>query len=361
MKQLEHLLILTPGFPNDEQETECLPAVQQFIHCYRRLYPHVHISVLSLHYPFYKTSYQWHGLNVLSIQGKNKTGFKRFHVIWKAMRAGLKINQNIKIDAILSLWLTDAAFAGKLIAKRLGIPHFTWMHGQEVKPGNKYVRLLKPDSTQLAAISAFQNEVFFKNYGMRAAHIISNGVNEDVFPAFNNGERAIDVLAVGSLIPLKQFHLFIEVVKHLKEQVNKDIRAVLIGDGVLDIELEKLIATYDLADNVQMIHKAKHDKVLNAMNNAKVLVHPSSYEGHSTVMLEALYSGCKVVSFIPVGEQDVEEHYLCSDLEEMKATCVQLLTQHMVHTRVKYADMNESAARLNDILQSMMNDAAYSR
>lgn len=361
MKKLEHLLILTPGFPNDEQETECLPAVQQFIHCYRKLFPAVHLSVLSLHYPFNKSNYQWHGLDVLSICGKNQTGLKRFPIIWKAMRAGLKINRKAKVDAVLSLWLTDAAFAGKLITKRLNIPHLVWMHGQEVKPGNKYIRLLKPTGGQLAAISTFQNDVFYKNYGMKAEHIISNGINEDVFPGFNDGIRTIDVLAVGSLVPLKQFHLFVEVVKYLKENVDEQINAVLIGDGVMDEDIEQLIDKWGLMDNIRMVHKAKHDQVLNAMNDAKVFVHPSSYEGHSTVMLEALYSGCKVVSFIPVGNHDTDKHFLCSDMEEMKTTCAGLLKQQLVHERIKYADMNDSASHLNDILYSMINDATYSR
>jgi glycosyltransferase involved in cell wall biosynthesis len=350
---LKHLLILIPGFPKNEDDTTCLPAVQQFLLCYQRQFPGVKISLISLHYPYHHSFYQWNGIDVYPIGGKNQAGIKKAKIISKAIFVANKINRRAKIDTVLSFWLTDAALTGKLIAHFLRAPHFIWMQGQDARGGNKYMRWVKPDLNRLATLSEYQNEVLYKNYSLKAAHVINNGINDAIFPVFNDHNREIDLLAAGSLIPLKQYHLFIELIKYLKENGHENIKAVLAGDGILSGTLRELVIKYNLEKNIELTGELPHKTVLNLMNNAKIFIHPSEYESQSTVALEALYSGCNVLSFLPIGNKYVDSFFFCTDFSEMRDKTMHLLSHPLPAARIKYNDMEESAAQMHSILQSL--------
>lgn len=351
---LRHLLILIPGFPKNEDDSTCLPPVQQFLLCYRRKFPEVKISVITLHYPYHTTPYQWNGIDVYPIDGRNGSGLKRGLIISKAIRIARTINKREKPDLVFSFWLTDAALAGKLISGFLRVPHFIWMQGQDARAGNKYIRLIRPDVNNLGTLSDYHNEVLFKNYGIKATHVIDNGINEMIFPELNNGPRNIDLFAAGSLIPLKQYHLFIELVKYLKENGFANIKAELAGDGLLRNSLEQLIKERQLSDNIKLLGSISHKAVLDKMNDSKVFIHTSSYESQSTVVLEALYSGCNTFSFLPIGAKEYENFFFCKDLNEMKTKASQLLSGQTLHKRVKYNDMEDSANKAHAILGSIL-------
>lgn len=353
-KKLNHLLIITPGFPTDELDTSCIPSLQQFVLNYKKLYPELHITVLSLHYPFHKSKYKWHGLDAFSLQGQNKSGFRRAITICKAYRKMLSIHRKCNINAVLSIWVTDAAYAGKLAARRLHVPFFAWAWGQDVKPGNKYLKLITPKSEEIAVLSDFQNEILLQSYGFNAKYVIPNAITEEAFPVFNTGRRDIDLLAVGSLIPLKQYHLFIELVKWYKENIQSSVTAVLTGDGILKGELLEISKQYGLNENITFTGSVSHNQVLDLMNNAKLFVHPSMYEGHSTVLLEALYSGCKTMSFVPVSARNVNNFTHCKNLDEMKSAIKKYVLNKQTTERVLYNTWKQNVVQIHTILQSML-------
>src|SRR5690606_22909873 len=93
-----------------------------------------------------------------------------------------------------------------------------------------------------------------------------------------------------------------------------------------------------------------HAALLQLMNNSKTFLHTSTYEGMSTVMLEALYSGCEVVSSMPVSSGDVNRHNLCGTEEEMTTTIEVLLTRNAKPERVLVHDMEDSARQVVALL-----------
>jgi glycosyltransferase involved in cell wall biosynthesis len=350
---ISHLLLITPGFPEDEEDTSCLPAVQQFILSYRQVYPAVKISIISLHYPAYRKDYKWKGVKVYAIANNNRGGIFKAVSFFRINRLVKRIQNMFPIDGILSFWLSDTALVAKLAAKKLDVPYLIWMHGQDAKAGNKYLQLVDPGMQRLAAISEQQRNVFTDAYGQTPAHLIHNGINEEIFPPLNEYERTIDLLAVGSLTALKQYHTFIELVGWLKDNGFDAINTLLAGEGPLEDNLKKEIKARGLEGNIKFAGKLPHQEVLRLMNDAKLFVHTSSYEGHSTVMLEALYSGCHVVSYIPVGDKQAEHFNLCNDEEQMKKTCFDLLQMKLAHNRIKCTDMKDSAKQVQAILTSM--------
>jgi glycosyltransferase involved in cell wall biosynthesis len=294
------LVILSPGWASNEADTPCLPAQQVFVRAVNRNYPQLQVVVIAFEYPFRRDDYKWFGNQVIAIGGWKNGWINKLHTcltVWKILN---RLRRTNEVIGLLSFWLDGCALIGKYYAKWKGLRHHTWILGQDARVGNRFVPLVRPTEEQLIAMSDFLAREFKKNYGIRPAHIIPNGVDASLYgpgPAV----RDIDVLGVGSLIPLKQYDLFIEVVYKLSLAM-PGIRAVLCGKGPEWDRLTKLIEQYGLQSNIELVGEKPHIEAIRLMQRAKMLLHPSSYEGFSTVCLEALYAGAHVISFCdPVG------------------------------------------------------------
>jgi glycosyltransferase involved in cell wall biosynthesis len=318
------LIILTPGFPADEADTTCIPPQQVFVRALKENYPKLQIIVLSFQYPFEEKEYLWHGIKVIAFGGQEKGRARRmltWFKVWQCLRA---IKERHNCLGILSFWLGDVAFVGSIFAKWNKLKHYSWLLGQDAKIGNKYARWIKPRSTELVAISDFIVKQYYQNYGIMPGHVIPAGVSLQPFKEIGD-ERDIDLLAAGSLIPLKRYHLFVELVSKLKKE-NQNIRAVLCGAGPEMERLRASVAELELNDNLILKGELPHQQVLDLMQHTKVFVHPSEYEGFSTVCLEALDAGAGVVSFIKAMDAEVPNWHIAKTSEEMHGVAKELLS-----------------------------------
>jgi glycosyltransferase involved in cell wall biosynthesis len=260
-----------------------------------------------------------------------------------------KIIREENVQAILSIWMLDCAMVSEFLSKELNIPHFCWMHGQDARSGNKFVNKIKPKSERVMAISDLLQKEFEKNYGIKAAYVIENGVGEEIFPEFNSGDRKIDVLGVGSLNSNKNYSLFIDVIAQLKTEFPQ-LKAMLIGDGSQRKMLENRIDALGLREIVEMKGSVPRNEVLHHMSKAKIFLHTSNYEGSSGVIMEALYSGCYVVSTISLSLKPVKNLELASNAEELKAKIASLLSGKIQPERVVYNTMRNSAEKMLSVI-----------
>ena len=114
---MKTLVILTPGFPKDEQDSTCLPAFQQFVLSVQKLYPNQGLIIISFQYAFEKKNYLWFGNRVISVGGKNKPGIYRLITWVKAWRILNKLKKEIEITGVLSLWLSECSLIAKYFCK----------------------------------------------------------------------------------------------------------------------------------------------------------------------------------------------------------------------------------------------------
>ncbi|RWY55702.1 glycosyltransferase family 4 protein [Mucilaginibacter gilvus] len=319
----ETLIILTPGFPADEMDTTCIPPQQVFVKALKDNYPKLRIIILSFQYPFQEKEYLWHGIKVIAFGGQGKGGLARMATWFKAWQCLRAIKERHKPIGILSFWLGEVAFVGSLFAKWNKLKHYSWLLGQDAKAGNKYARRIKPQSVNLIAISEFIVNQYQQNYGVKPGHVIPVGVSSQPFKDVGN-MRDIDLLAAGSLIPLKRYHLFVELVKELKKD-HPNIRAVLCGAGPEMERLSAMLAESELEDNLILKGELPHQQVLELMQQAKVFIHPSEYEGFSTVCLEALAACATVVSFIKAMDENLPNWHIANTTEEMNRIAGELL------------------------------------
>jgi hypothetical protein len=99
------------------------------------------------------------------------------------------------------------------------------------------------------------------------------------------------IVFAGRICEQKRPMLLAEILKGVHDR-GLDFRALIIGDGELKHQFEKLIGDYQLTDSVQMLGSLAHRHWLEIIAAADVLLMPSEYEGISVALLEAIASGC---------------------------------------------------------------------
>jgi glycosyltransferase involved in cell wall biosynthesis len=324
-KDRKCLIILIPGFPADEDDTTCVPFPQAFVQNLKLLNPSLHITVLTFQYPFSKVIYEWHGVEVHAFNGRNKGRLNRLWMWGKVwVRLG-KIFRSENVIGILSFWLGETALIAKYASKKYGVKSFTWLLGQDARRNNRYVSMIKPAPESLIALSDFLADEFHRNYGLRPRYIIPPGIDTGSYPA-RPPFRHIDVLAVGSLIPLKQYDQFIKIIAVMVRNY-PGLKSVICGDGPDRERLQQLIHDLHLSNHIELLGELKHEKILEVMQDARILLHPSSYEGFSTVCAEALYAGAQVVSYCKPMNVDFEHFHIVETMDEMKDKAEELLKE----------------------------------
>ena len=323
-KGCKTLIILSPGFPKDEMDTTCLPFLQQFVIELKAQFPGLQVLILALEYPFVRQSYLWNGIQVFSFNGWKKGRILKLFTWQHVLKTMRKIRAENEVVGLLSLWCGACAYLGDHFAKRNNLKHFCWIQGQDAKKGNRYVSMIRPSPSGLIAISDFIQSEFEKNYAVRPKQVIPAGINPAEF-TMPSTTRPIDILGVGSLIPLKQYSLFIEIIYLIKQSI-PGIHAVICGKGPEEATLKTLMLRYDLQNNIVLAGELPHAEIVQFMMKSKVFLHTSTYEGFSIACMEALYAGSHVLSFVRSMYYDIEHWHILSTKEQMAEKARILLT-----------------------------------
>jgi glycosyltransferase involved in cell wall biosynthesis len=336
-------IILTPGFASSEADTSCLPMQQTFVKSISRLCPEIEIIVLSFQYPFCRKTYKWFDATVTSFNGRNKGGLPGVFLRRRVSRTLRRIHKTKQVIGLLSFWLGECAYIGKKFAEKNGLTHCCWLFGQDAKANNKYLQRISVRSNELIALSDFLQQEFERNYGLKPFAVIPPGIEKRFV---NKIPRDIDLLAAGSLIPLKQFDIFIKSVAAIKKYY-PTIKAVLIGDGPERAKLEKLISDLDIENNILIAGNISHEEVLNTMQRTKILLHPSSYEGFSGVCQEALSNGAYVISFCRAMKEDILQWHIVQSRNEMIEKAIAILgDESTVFNKIDFQSMETTAKQI---------------
>lgn len=342
------LIILTPGFPKDEADTTCLPLQQALVKAIKKQYPQLNLVVMAFYYPFKQKKYNWNGIPVQAFAGNNWLKLLKVYNWVKVWRALRKLKRKQNIAGILSFWIGECALVGQYFAKAHKLKHYCWILGQDAKPGNPYFSLLKTDGGSLIALSDFILDSMTDNYNITPRHMIPGGIDGSMFDT-RQQERVIDIMAAGSLIGLKQYHLFIEVVCRLKQRF-PNIKAVLCGNGPDYARLKSMITKLRMENHIALMGEVPHRQVLETMQQSKVFLHTSNYEGLGMVCLEALYAGAKVVSLVQPIHQPIANWHIAANTVEMAAIAAGILQdQHIIYQQTAPYLIEDVANRIVEL------------
>ncbi|RFM28266.1 glycosyltransferase [Deminuibacter soli] len=351
MNSKQHtLVILAPAFPADETDSAWVPSKQLFVQVLKKQFPSLHIEVLTFNYPYHTHTYYWQGATVTSFNGMHARKLQRAGVwmrVWQKLRA---LRKRSNIIGLFSFWCGECALVGSYFGKLHHIPHYCWVSGQDAKRENRLVKLIRPGEAELVTISRFLTDRFYASHAIRPQHLIPIGIDATQF-APSNGIRDIDILGAGSLIPLKQYAVFISAVKQLQQQF-PGIKAVLCGGGAEQERLQAQIDALQLQNNITITGMLHHHEVLQYMQRSKVFLHPSAYEGFGAVCLEAMYAGCQVISFTdPMYLQLSNWHIVQNESMMVEKAAALLHDTHTVYQPFLLYSMSDSVKAVMRLFQ----------
>lgn len=142
---------------------------------------------------------------------------------------------------------------------------------------------------------------FYPGIDQSKIRVIYNGVSEsyfriaddllDDFPEFHSLRNKKVLLYVGHRSSYKNFDKVVDAMKFL----NDDYLLVIVGEQLNDLELKNINS--NLSSHQYMIFSKIGNEKLNVLYNISfAFLYPSSYEGFGIPILEAMKTGCPVVT-----------------------------------------------------------------
>lgn len=286
------ILIITPGFAENEQDTSCIPALQELVLSLSAI-SDFELKIIALHFP-QKKRYTWHNIAVESL-GKNNPKRLRKALALKDFSSFLRKEiAEFNPDLLHGFWLTDAGYITALEAKRKKLPAVVTAMGQDVSP-KFYTKRIRNWKTPVVAISEYQKK-HLQKMGIEPVQVIAHGLPSITA---NGTSKKYDIVVVGSLITVKNPLFALTCLRTLIEK-QPQLKAAFIGDGPLKESALRFAQENGLTNQLEFLGHLSREKTLQQMKNAQILLHTAQFEGFGLVLIEALALGLHVVS-TPVG------------------------------------------------------------
>lgn len=318
-----HIVIISPIFAVDEQDTINLPFLQ--LHCKELLTRGVKLTIISEQYPM-GPDYQWNGVQVITIKRKTPKAIYKFLRKYRMRAALKKIHHEHPVQVIHNYWFNILGEISERFALKNNIKHIITLAGQDILPSiNTYIHGVTGYSGLLICPSLFHKLKLQENYAV-SPQVIGFGI--DAVQQIHT-ERDIDLILCGWINHIKNWEQFLEIVSEL--QTTSSVKKVVIcGGGPMMKELILEIERLKLKDLIELKDSIPRNEVLALMQRSKLLVHTSHFESFGLVLAEGLACNCRVISK-PVGIAYNDKDILtCVSTAEFVSTIQQELSRYSV-------------------------------
>ncbi len=290
-KPSKNILFLTPGFPADENDSTCIPALQDFIKGLRLQEPDLAISIISLHYPEQKNVYHWQGCKVYALGAANCKFPKRYYY-WRALKSQvLQLHQREPFDLIHGFWFDEVTYVVNEFKHRLSIPIYCTFMGQEGVTANRYSKRIDLPEGNLVALSDFQHKDIVSNLGIKPAHLIPWATTNHP----TSFDKTIDLINIGWFNELKNQKESIAILAQV-QKVYPHVKMIFIGEGALLDQCQSQVKKLSLANNVQFTGLIPREEVFDLLSKSRILIHSSHYESFGMIFPEAISAQTMIVS-----------------------------------------------------------------
>lgn len=204
-----------------------------------------------------------------------------------------------------------AARSAKLVTSFRGYDASRYIHN---KPGI-YDELFKEGNIFLSVSQSLKENLIKEGCSEKKIIVLRSGID---CKKFNNsikkkseGKQTI-VLTIARLVEKKGIAYAIEAIAKLVAS-GRCVKYVVVGDGTLRGELERLIEDLGVQAHVQLIGWKNHDEVIRLLQNTHILVAPSvtatngDQEGIPNVIKEGMALGVPVVTTFHSGIPELVE------------------------------------------------------
>jgi glycosyltransferase involved in cell wall biosynthesis len=162
--------------------------------------------------------------------------------------------------------------------------------------------------------SSWQRDIVIKQYNIEPAKIkvIPNYVITDVFKPHPEIQKKYDLIFVGRSGSQKNLSNLLKAIQYLRTK-DKNISLLMVGGCCKNNEIKEIVNQYRV--NVTFKGNISNFELPYVLNQAKVFILPSYYEGHPKTLLEAMSCGLPCVGTDVVGIKEDIQHmetgYLC--------------------------------------------------
>jgi glycosyltransferase involved in cell wall biosynthesis len=232
---------------------------------------------------------------------------------WQAV----SVSKTYRIDSALAFFSVPGGIVARWLNLRARNPYVVSLRGGDV-PGTEphlaiFYRVLQPLRRD---IFRHARAICAPSEGLKAlseqtdpflVRVVPNGVDTDLFrPEPERRSKVLTLLSVGRLHAQKNVAYLLNLIAALKNK--SEVRARIIGDGPERPGLEAAAAALGVTDYVRFDGWLAREAVREAYQSATLLIHASSYEGMSNVILEALATGLPVAaSQIPGNSELIQD------------------------------------------------------
>lgn len=348
MSFTNQIVLFSPSYPKNEENTIVVPPVYLLAQeLKKQVGNETKITVVTLHFPFHNKPYNCFGIDVYPIGAANCSYPKRFLYWVKAVKLLNQLNRELPIKLIHTFWLNECPTIIEFFTHWKKQKHVCTLMGQDVKASNKFLKILKIKQPQIVPINKWQS-IEIKKLGFKnVLQSIPWGI-ETTKPGKLFFEREVDVVFVGSFISLKRPILFLEAIKMLSTK-NPNLKVKMVGYGKMEAEINDYIGNNLVSCDIELLGKTTREEVFELMENTKVLMHTSNFEGGPMVFFEAWSRGCNVVSD-EVGnymELSHEKWKLAKTAEQFAETTNWFLQNGNAETKAPYTFENIAKKYLN--------------
>ena len=155
--------------------------------------------------------------------------------------------------------------------------------------GRILLSILKNGTTKFIAITGeVKNELINLDVHEKKIKEIPNGV--DVFKREKNlNQKSISILTIGRLIDRKRIDMLIDLIP----EVNKtfEVTLTIAGSGPNEKKLMKQAKNLQISEKIIFLGEIEKDEIEYHLAQANIFVLPSSSEGMSNALLEAMSAG----------------------------------------------------------------------
>jgi glycosyltransferase involved in cell wall biosynthesis/peptidoglycan/xylan/chitin deacetylase (PgdA/CDA1 family) len=243
--------------------------------------------------------------------------FKDIPLYVNVLLAAAKLVHRHRINVVCIGELVAGSWLGIALRKALGTRLMIYVHGEEITTatsgrlhGSKRREYLNA-ADKVIAVSSFTCDALTQHMGLRAEQVslIQNGVDTD---RFTPGERDADlvqkhglegkkvVLTLGRLVPRKGADMGIRAMAKVIRQ-RPDVHYLIVGDGELRPELERLIAQEDLGRHITLVGPVSEPDLVRYFRLCDLFLMPNrtmpdgDTEGFGLVFREANACGKPVI------------------------------------------------------------------
>jgi len=238
-------------------------------------------------------------------------------IITQAMKFGLRLRVKEKVDIIDCMNFPYLhCFRAKESAVRQGIPLvITWFEfwGDYWHEYMKIPLLAQIGRTVERAVTKLPDLIIADSEKVKQqlvdvkvesdrVRVIPDGVDTKLIASVEPSKDKCDVVYVGRILAHKNVDMLLRAIAGLR-----GVTATVIGDGQNRAECERLATELGIRNRVKFLGRVEKDEDVYAiMKSAKVLVLPSTQEGHPLVIPEANASGTPVIGISGVCDEFIE-------------------------------------------------------